>query len=298
MTNNETNTVQAKSFKCSKRSIVFYKQLRPCLLKLFTHFVLLYISIRSFYLFVDSNTSYSDFLGNMRSPVILDLKMINADEDCPAGYSQMTGSGFPRVNSGCRCDYGIYTKDVCEEFQKGLSGTDVDFAYNCKLQDSAQSTRLLQQIIQPTDTQSGNVGTQTGNVGTQTGTQNTPTGTQNTQTGTQNTQNSDQSGQTSQTGQIPQVSSGQTNNTIQNSQNNTTTNSIDENPQNSTDPQTTVTTNQTGTQLDDASTQITTEVPRYYNTRKFSLINRNTIFLQMLPKHNTRTKTSRPQILD
>jgi hypothetical protein len=154
--NIESNSIKINKTRCSENAIVFYKQLRPCFLKLFTHFVLLYISVRSFYLFADSNDSYSDFLGNLKSPVLLDVRMIDYWETCPTNYTQMASTWFPKVHSGCRCDFGIYTNDVCQSFN--ITQPESYFTANCKKQDIVSTTRLLQQTNTGTNPQT-NTGT-------------------------------------------------------------------------------------------------------------------------------------------
>jgi hypothetical protein len=191
MQNNNENAFgggTAESFnkmKFTNKSLMFYKHLRPCLLKLFTHFVLLYISVRSYYLFDNTNESYTDFLHNMQGEVLLDVKLVDANQNCPTNYSEMLSTTFPAVKPGCRCDYLVYNHDDCESFYPNLNGTASSYEYNCNLQDKAQETlRLLQQGTSTT-TQPANTSTQPANTSTQP--ENTSTQSANTSTQPENT---------------------------------------------------------------------------------------------------------------
>jgi hypothetical protein len=249
---------------CNERSVMFYKQLRPCLLKLFTHFVLLYISYRSYYLFISSNDSYSDFLLSMRSKVVLDMKMVSTDQNCPDGYAEMPSTTFPALSKGCRCDYSIYSKDVCDQFMPTLTNSSSFYEANCKLQDEAeanQNNNNLRQLQQQGSTQTS---------GQETSTTSQLSGTTTTSTTTSGTTTKQQGGTELTTNQGTATNQQTSNQQTTNQQ----TSTGQQQQQQPTDTQNTQTTQIADTNYNNnqgtTTTQKSTTIPRDYNSSIFN----------------------------
>lgn len=120
----------------SKRD--YFKFIRPYLFKLFTHLMLLLLSVNSYYQFLSSESSYQDFLNIMDTPVITDVKVIPGDQNCTSPYQEIYTATFPTTKPGCRCDYQVFTNNICQMIFMGLdhseTGKNINNT-NCKLQD-------------------------------------------------------------------------------------------------------------------------------------------------------------------
>ncbi len=128
----------------NEKALLYYKGLRPYLLKLFTHCVLLFVTLNSYYSFIDSNSSYEDFLNILkRDKVINDIELVNANEGCPDSYVEYEGYDFPRVEPGCRCDYNILKKPVCDILLQNITYSETLSKQKCQKQNT-NSQRLLE----------------------------------------------------------------------------------------------------------------------------------------------------------
>jgi hypothetical protein len=134
------------------KSYTNYKKLRPFLIKLVAHLVLLVISVRAYMLYLSSNGNYTDFLGIMNRAVITDVILVDKNKECESPYEEIKSFEFPSTLPGCRCDYKIFRDDICEAF--GSSNTFLGNFKKCFFQDLVmrgdtprQPTRMLQQNL-------------------------------------------------------------------------------------------------------------------------------------------------------
>lgn len=124
-----------------------YKFIRPHLLKLLCNWVLVYISVRAYLSFTDSQTSYSDFLDILeKDKIVVDIKTVNSSSNCDTGYTQMQSVFFPAINTGCRCDNLIFNNEGCAAIIQNLG--KVNFT------SLSQKCRTLDNNATPTSTRS------------------------------------------------------------------------------------------------------------------------------------------------
>lgn len=129
------------------KSIEHFKYIRPNLVKLFTHLILLYLSIKGYMSFISTEKSYSDFLAELDKPVVVDVKMINSSSSCPSNYTEISTTIFPEISNGCRCDMNYFVDVMCPfiEAIAKKSGSEDTWKTTCSQQDLKGTTgRLLQ----------------------------------------------------------------------------------------------------------------------------------------------------------
>ena len=132
-----------------------FRSVRPNLIKLFTHVVLFYLSMRGYLDFLSSEESYEDFLINLGLPIVIDAKMINSSLSCSDSYQEVSTTYFPSTEEGCRCDYGIFQKNACNYISSQLNNSD-EWAAICKRQNDLlrnfTQNRLLEDVQDIEDT--------------------------------------------------------------------------------------------------------------------------------------------------
>lgn len=141
------NHRKQKTLYSENKSIEYFKYIRPNLVKLFTHLILLYLTIKGYLSFQSTQESYSDFLAELEKPVIVDVKMISSTSSCPSNYTDIDTTYFPDISNGCRCDMNYFVEEVCP-YIEGIarkSGNENTWKTTCSQQDSRGATgRLLQ----------------------------------------------------------------------------------------------------------------------------------------------------------
>lgn len=106
--NNDTRSVYSQLV-----AIKYFKFIRPNLVKLMMQIVLLYLSIKGFVEFQDTQTTYADFMSNLNRSLIMDVKSIREKESCPEFYESIETTYFPEIFDGCRCDLNLYERKSC-----------------------------------------------------------------------------------------------------------------------------------------------------------------------------------------
>ena len=117
MNPHRTNTVQEKFFDDNDKGLQTFRYMRPYLIKLLTHSIIIYISIRAYLSFVSSSNSYTSFLQTLEKPVVIDVKMIEYNNKCDSPYQDIDFSYFPEIKNGCQCNMNIFSTSVCSELR-------------------------------------------------------------------------------------------------------------------------------------------------------------------------------------
>ena len=126
-----------------ERLIETYKQLKPYLVRLFTHALLLFIALRAYMDFLDSETNYTEFIELLNHKVLVNLTRIddeNGKINCTnhpdligKGYEEMESFEFPGIKKSCRCDDEFYPESSCEYIQS--INPYSNFKENCAFAD-------------------------------------------------------------------------------------------------------------------------------------------------------------------
>jgi hypothetical protein len=132
--------VEVKINSKERKAIKYFKFLRPHLIKLFAHCVILYISIRAFIEFQQSESNYSDFISKLNSSVIINIETIDYNSSCQDGWEEMESTVFPQINDGCRCDYNVYQKDTCDTIYQNLKYNQSTMNEFCAILDNPSTT--------------------------------------------------------------------------------------------------------------------------------------------------------------
>lgn len=123
-----------------------FKYIRPNLIKLFSHLILLYLSVNGYNSFLSTQDTYSDFLDNLDDPVIVDVKMISSSSSCPLNYTDIEPTFFPDIRSGCRCDNSYFLDEMCPNIEATarMAGNENSWKNSCtKLNYEESLGRLL-----------------------------------------------------------------------------------------------------------------------------------------------------------
>ena len=96
------------------KPLLIINYLRPHLVKLTLHFILLYLALRAYIDFASSASAYQAFLETLDEKLIIDFQLIDYADTCPDNYEVVSTTIFPQINAGCRCDFEIYPTEVCE----------------------------------------------------------------------------------------------------------------------------------------------------------------------------------------
>jgi hypothetical protein len=122
-----------------KAAVKHFKFIRPNLVKLFTHFILFYLVIKGYLDFRSSNSIYNDFLENLNTSLISDVKIINSSENCESPYEDIETTYFPVINNGCRCDFKYFKDETLCYYLRNLSiSKEQNWTKNCDKLDNNQ----------------------------------------------------------------------------------------------------------------------------------------------------------------
>ena len=119
-----------------EKKIKAYNDVKPYLVRLFTHALLLFISIRAFQNFQDSVSTYQTFINLLNEKLVIDAITVNANDTCPTDYYNINKGTFPKINDGCRCDSEVFPKDVCNYIFENLDKNQTRWKENCEFQDN------------------------------------------------------------------------------------------------------------------------------------------------------------------
>jgi len=100
------------------RGIIIFKYMRPFIIKLFFHLILIFLSIRAYFNFLDSSSAYDTFKQTLNKKVVLDIKIQDYSQECQEGYSNIDSTYFPKILNGCRCMNLILPANICENLKE------------------------------------------------------------------------------------------------------------------------------------------------------------------------------------
>lgn len=125
--------------------IKIFRYLRPFLIKLLMHSILIYLSIRAYYSYESTAQTIEKFKDKLTDKVVIDIKIKDYEKDCDLGYESMKPVYFPAVSDGCRCQFQIFPKNVCSIFKENnFTGQDFDKVSNkCDILDKSISSKRL-----------------------------------------------------------------------------------------------------------------------------------------------------------
>lgn len=116
----KSETIKEKIKDDKDRGLIVLKYLRPFLIKLLLHMILLFVSVRAYISYKSSTDAYDTFTIALNKNVLVDVKFIDYNTPCPENYTNIISTGFPEVNDGCRCDWNIYPKEICQTLSQNL----------------------------------------------------------------------------------------------------------------------------------------------------------------------------------
>lgn len=116
----KSETLREKINDERDRGLVILRYLRPFLIKLLLHMILLFLAIRAYLSYRSSTDSYNAFMIALNNNVLIDVKFLDYKTPCPENYSNIIGTGFPNVDNGCRCDWSIFPGEVCQILSQSL----------------------------------------------------------------------------------------------------------------------------------------------------------------------------------
>jgi hypothetical protein len=124
-----------------------YSDIKPYLVRLFTHALLLFISLRAFNNFQNSKSNYEEFL-LLLNETLVDDAIITTDSCDTLGKDWRTVDNvtFPNILKGCRCDANLYIGQSCDYISAVNPINSNNFERNCLIYDE-----LLNNNIDPTD---------------------------------------------------------------------------------------------------------------------------------------------------
>ena len=92
-----------------------FKEIRPYIVKIFTHAVIFYLAVYGWIEYLNSNENYSGFIKRLNLPIVTDAILINATENClDYNMTDIQHSYFPKIEKGCQCDNKILPKLHCD----------------------------------------------------------------------------------------------------------------------------------------------------------------------------------------
>jgi len=133
-----------------ERQIKTYNDIKPYLVRLFTHTLLLYISISAYLNFESSQVTYQSLIDLLKKDTVSDVKLMNDSEACPINYTQINPFTIPPFKSGCRCDNQIYTQDVCKYIYNSTKGYSSIWSENCEYQNTYMDNKGDPSKLPPT----------------------------------------------------------------------------------------------------------------------------------------------------
>ena len=84
--------------------------------RVFAYVILLYISINTYTLFLETKESYQNILDRLEEPLITDIKFIANNETCPEGYDVIVNTRIDKTKAGCVCDGIVFEESYCLNF--------------------------------------------------------------------------------------------------------------------------------------------------------------------------------------
>jgi hypothetical protein len=120
-----------------ERLMETYSSIKPYLVRLFTHALLLFISVRAYENFSNSQTNYQEFLKLLNNTVVEDIALTNKScSDLGKEWKPVANVTFPNILRGCRCDGGLYVGQSCD-YIEGSNPIDAkNFETNCAYLDN------------------------------------------------------------------------------------------------------------------------------------------------------------------
>ena len=123
------NTIKEEKKDEKDRGIQIFKYLRPFIIKLFFHSILIFLSIRAYLDFLDSSTAYDTFKNTLNEKVVLDIKIQDYEKECDSGYENIESTYFPAILNGCRCKNLILPGNLCSNLRESnYTGADAQKA--------------------------------------------------------------------------------------------------------------------------------------------------------------------------
>lgn len=117
-----------------QRLLEAYSGIKPYLIRLFTHALILFISIRAYNNYKDSATNYEEFLELLDNKVITNVTTISRNVECSTlgdNWQAVDSITFPEVLAGCRCENDLYEEESCS-YISSVNGRPSDqFNENC-----------------------------------------------------------------------------------------------------------------------------------------------------------------------
>lgn len=114
-----------------------YSAIKPYLVRLFTHALLLFISVRAYENFKSSQSTYQEFINLLSDRVVIDAK--RTDEICEniegGEWRSVKNVTFPNILKGCRCEDNLFIGQSCD-YISGTNPRNPDFFnQNCRFLD-------------------------------------------------------------------------------------------------------------------------------------------------------------------
>lgn len=112
--NEEADGTRITKTKISVEALTAFNNLRPYLIKLFTHIVVFYLAVNGYQNYLQSNDDYVDFIDRMNQPLITKAEIIDSTIDCASiNMTDISGYTFSKIGAGCQCDDKILVKRDC-----------------------------------------------------------------------------------------------------------------------------------------------------------------------------------------
>lgn len=144
-------TKKIEEIVAEDEKIKMYNNVKPYLVRLFTHALLLFISIKAYNNYILSTESYSDFISLLDKKVLIDAKLISEKYECEEDYEDIIPYEFPEISEGCRCDAEIYTKDVCQYIRNSYTFDNYQNNKYCKFLSKYYSGQKIEESEYPDD---------------------------------------------------------------------------------------------------------------------------------------------------
>ena len=122
-----------------------YKNLKPYLVRLFTHAILLFITIRAYNSFKDSKETYNSFIELLDRDLLVNVTEIELEDECESGWVPIDSVKIPEIINGCRCDDVLYPYDSCQSIILNNSYKEDVWKANCNYLDNIidQSDKVI-----------------------------------------------------------------------------------------------------------------------------------------------------------
>lgn len=113
------NTLLEQQKDRSDRGIQIFKYIRPYIIRLFFHTILIFLSIRAYLDFLESSTAYDTFKETLNEKVVMDIQIQDYSKTCDEiGYEEIEFSYFPKILNGCRCQNLILPDNLCKDLKE------------------------------------------------------------------------------------------------------------------------------------------------------------------------------------